>query len=52
MNIPVPTQDASTVAGQLEWFLYGFGYGSLIASVALMVHLFKKAPGPRGPFDI
>jgi hypothetical protein len=52
MSIPVPTQDASTFAGQLEWFLYGFGYASLIASVALMIRIFKHSSGPRGPFDI
>lgn len=43
MTIPIPTQDASTVAGQFEWFLYGFGYFSVIASVALMIRLFRKA---------
>lgn len=45
MNIPAPAQDASTVAGQFEWFLYGFGYASVICSVALMVRLFRKSSG-------
>ncbi|MFA6287149.1 MAG: hypothetical protein WC661_07145 [Opitutaceae bacterium] len=50
MSIPIPTQDAATFAGQVAWFVYGFGYASVIASVALMIYLFKKS-GSSGPFD-
>jgi len=46
MTIPAPTADASTVAGQFQWFLYGFGYASVIASVAMMIRFFRKASGP------
>jgi len=49
--IPIPTLDASTFAGQMQWFLYGFGYASAIASVALMIHVFKKSAS-NGPLDI
>lgn len=42
MSIPLPTQDASTFAGQLQWFMAGFGYSSVIASVAMMIRLFKS----------
>ena len=45
MTIPAPNQDASTVAGQFQWFLYGFGYASAICSVALMIRLFRKTGG-------
>lgn len=42
-DIPLPSQDASTFAGQMEWFLAGFGYASVIASVALMIVIFRKS---------
>lgn len=44
-SIPQPSQDASTFAGQMEWFIYGFAYASVIASVALMISLFRKSAG-------
>lgn len=44
-DIPLPSQDASTFAGQLQWFLAGFGYASVIASVALMIKLFRSSAG-------
>lgn len=37
-----PTLDASTVVGQCQWFLAGFIYSSVVASVALMIRLFKS----------
>lgn len=48
MNIPLPSQDASTFVGQMQWFLFGFGYASVIASVAWMIKIFRKASGPVG----
>lgn len=54
MTIPAPTRDATTFVGQLQWFIYGFGYASIIASVALMIRLFKSASSGRtnNPFDV
>lgn len=37
----MPTLDASTFAGQVQWFMAGFIYSSVIASVAMMIRLFK-----------
>ena len=44
----MPTLDASTFAGQLQWFMAGFIYSSVIASVAFMIRLFK-ALGKSSP---
>lgn len=51
MSIPLPSLDASTFAGQLQWWMAGFGYASCICAIALAVKLFRRAPGP-GPFDV
>jgi len=37
----VPSLDASTFEGQMQWFMCGFIYSSVVASVALMIRLFK-----------
>jgi len=37
-----PVLDASTFTGQLQWFMCGFIYSSVIASVALMVRMFAS----------
>jgi anti-sigma factor ChrR (cupin superfamily) len=42
ISLALPTSDASTFAGQLQWFMYGFGYSSVIASVAFMIRLVKS----------
>lgn len=44
-SIPLPSSDASTFEGQVQWFLAGFAYASTIASVALMIVLFRKTSG-------
>lgn len=41
--IPLPSVDASTFAGQMQWFLYGYGYSAVIGTVAMMVRLFRLA---------
>jgi hypothetical protein len=41
LDISVPVLDASTLEGQLQWFIYGFGFGSIIASLALMIRLLR-----------
>lgn len=46
ITFAVPSLDASTVAGQFQWFLYGFGYASVICSVALLIRIFRKSSGP------
>lgn len=38
-----PTQDASTVAGQVEWFMCGFVYSAVIGTTALMIRIFKQS---------
>jgi hypothetical protein len=48
--IPVPTSEALTLAGQLQWFIYGFGFGSVIAAVAVMIRLFRGVGG-GGTFE-
>ncbi|EIQ00226.1 hypothetical protein OpiT1DRAFT_04768 [Opitutaceae bacterium TAV1] len=45
IELLTPSLDASTVAGQLQWFTYGVVYGSVICSVAFMVRLFRKVAG-------
>ena len=42
-NIAAPQMDASTVAGQFEWFVSGFCYSAFIQTVALGVWLFRQA---------
>jgi hypothetical protein len=51
MNLPpflYPTLDASTFAGQMQWFMAGFIYSSVPASAALMIRFFK-ALGKSSP---
>ena len=38
-----PVLDATTVEGQFQWFMAGFIYSSIVASVALMIRIFKAA---------
>ena len=49
ISILLPSIDASTFAGQLQWFMAGFGYSSVIASVALMIRLFRASAGATTP---
>ena len=39
----LPTQDASTIAGQFEWFMCGYIYSISIFSVAFMIKIFSRA---------
>jgi hypothetical protein len=41
-NILYPVLDASTFDGQLQWFMTGFVYSSVIGSVALMIRMFAS----------
>jgi hypothetical protein len=43
--IPLPSVDASTIAGQLQWFMYGFGVGSCLAAVSLAIRFLHRAGG-------
>lgn len=47
----LPNQDASTFEGQALWFMAGFIYASVIASVALMIRLFRQAAGTGAPYE-
>jgi hypothetical protein len=40
-SILIPSLDASTVAGQFQWFLYGFGVGTGFCLIAFAIKLFR-----------
>lgn len=41
IHIPLPSVDASTFAGQMQWFIFGYAYSAAIGFVALAVRLFR-----------
>lgn len=51
LSIPAPSLDASTVAGQFQWFLYGVGYGGAVCTVAMMIRIFRKSSSGSGFSD-
>lgn len=37
--------DTLSVANQLEWWVYGFVFASVICSVGLMIRIFRRVGG-------
>jgi hypothetical protein len=44
-----PILDATTFAGQLQWYFFGWGFSTLLFTISFMISVFKKSGGGTTP---